>query len=759
MYALYTPRALTRLMAAFALTIALISLLAWGASHASAGANPASENAAPAVDTFVVNSTLDEPNPDPSTGVCDSTPSHKCTLRAAVMVADFVSGPSTIKLPSGVFQLTRSGYDDAALVGDLDIQKDVTIQGTGSSATIIDGNGGTTHDRVFQVLSTAQNVTLSGITIRHGESRSNPGGAIGGGGLYIEGKGDIQLSDVILDSNTALNGGGIYADFSTQGGSLTLDKVVVHANTATVGGVGAGGGVYAYLPAAFSQLTIQDSRVYSNTTDGTGGGLYVNGNTAGQWSITRSEIYSNTAVAGGAIGNFAPLTLSDSRLHNNSASSDGGAIEAFAPIIILRTTLDANTAGRFGGGLFDIQDGGTVQEFAHIEASTLSGNAAQYGGAIYHDGYPTPSSLLMLLNSTLNGNVAFRRNGVTGTSDGGGIYVYGGQVQLLNATIAYNVANPGFSLQSHVARGAGVFITDTAQLTIANTIIGKNTENNGITLATADDCFSYGSTGTLAYDLIFSMTNCSVTGSQGGNIVGQDPLLGPLQNNGGPTQTQALQSGSPAIDAGAPAGCTNDTGAGLTTDQRGGPRPINGRCDIGAFEYGSTPPTATPTSTNTPTLTATRTGTATATATRTHTFTPTATHTRTFTPTATRTHTSNPTATRTHTPGATQTLTPNPSETPCGLPAAPTLLKPKNNQSVSKAKVKLKWSAMACATQYQVVVRAESKKGAKVAGKTVTANHYKTAALPAGTTYYWQVKACSGNLCSKSKWFEFERTP
>src|SRR5207245_2298235 len=111
------------------------------------------------------------------------------------------------------------------------------------------------------------------------------------------------------------------------------------------------------------------------------------------------------------------------------------------------------------------------------------------------------------------------------------------------------------------------------------------------TLNVPDDCFSSGTVGTLAYDLILTTTNCFVTGPQGGNIVGQNPQLGPLQYNGGSTQTHALLPGSPAIDAGAPAGCTDDLGAPLTTDQRGVARPQDGgtgqglRCDIGAFEY------------------------------------------------------------------------------------------------------------------------------------------------------------------------------
>jgi CSLREA domain-containing protein len=555
--------------------------------------------------TYVVNSTADEPDADPADGVCQ-TGSGNCTVRAAIMQANFTGGANTIVLPAGTYTLTRVGYDDDALVGDLDIKHDLTIQGAGSVATIIDGNGLVTHDRVFHVFSTVQNVTLSGMTIRNGESLPTPTPSptptatptprtLGGGGLYIEGAAKVHLSDVIFDSNTGENGGGIYANFSSVGGSLELDHVILHANTTTAGGVGAGGGVFAHLPSSLSQFVIQDSQVFSNTADGTGGGLYVDGNSTAQWSIQRSQIYSNTAASGGGIGNFVPLTLSDSSLHDNHATFDGGAMEAYAPFSISRTTLDANSAGRFGGGIFNLQTSAMptpapspapTPNFAYVVQSTLSGNSAQYGGGIYHDGFIVPYSLLTLLNSTVSGNTVFRRVGATGTADGGGIYIYGGQAQLLNTTIASNRVQLRFP-STYSGIGGGLYITAGAMFTAQNSLIANNTRGNGINLNVLDDGYTNGTvTGELAYNLITTTNNFFITGPQGGNIVGQDPLLGPLQNNGGPTSTHALLPGSPAIDAGPPAGATDDLGNPLTIDQRGFPRPYpaGGRFDMGAFE-------------------------------------------------------------------------------------------------------------------------------------------------------------------------------
>ena len=566
-------------IAALCTAFAAAALLAPGNLGARSLAAPAGGS------TYVVNSTADVPDPDPANPICAAA-NGQCTLRAAVQDANFAGGVHTITLPAGLYVLTRPGYDDNALVGDLDIAHDLTIQGAGSGLSIVDGNGAVTGDRVFKILSSANVVRLSGLTIRHGQSLSSTVGVIGGGGLYMEGAGQLQLSDVSVESNTAQNGGGIYANFSAQGGSLAMDHVILRANTAIAGGVGAGGGVYAHLPSSLGGVAVRGSQVYSNTADGTGGGLYVDGNTSTQWSILRSELYSNTAASGGAIGNFVPLMLSESFLHDNHVTLDGGAIEAFAPFALTRTTLEANAAGRCGGGIFDLQTGASAlyPDFAHIAQSTLSGNSAQYGGGIYHDGFIHPESLVTLLNSTLSGNVVFRPLGATGRADGGGIYVYGGQAQLVNATIASNRVQLRF-LNPYPGIGGGLYITASATFTGVNSLIADNTRGNGIGINSEDDCFSSGTVGTLAYNLILTTTNCFVSGPQGGNIVAQDPLLGPLANNGGSTQTRALLAGSPAIDTGAPAGCIDDLGAPLTTDQRGVPRPFNAVCDMGAYEY------------------------------------------------------------------------------------------------------------------------------------------------------------------------------
>src|SRR6185369_4156785 len=144
--------------------------------------------------TYTVDSTLDEPAANPSNGLCVSTPSGRCTLRAAIMASNVVTGPNTILLPAGLYTITHPGYDDNALVGDYDISHDLTLQGAGAAATIVDGNGTLTGDRVFQVFATVKHLTLSGLTIRNGQAQSSTFNVVRGGGLYITGIAQVIMS-------------------------------------------------------------------------------------------------------------------------------------------------------------------------------------------------------------------------------------------------------------------------------------------------------------------------------------------------------------------------------------------------------------------------------------------------------------------------------------------------------------------------------------------------------------------------------------
>jgi Ca2+-binding RTX toxin-like protein len=175
---------------------------------------------------------------------------------------------------------------------------------------------------------------------------------------------------------------------------------------------------------------------------------------------------------------------------------------------------------------------------------------------------------LTITNSTISGNEA--------EEDGGGIFVNADEptITLTNVTMAGNVADRDGSDDGD---GGGVSIQPgyTGAFTLKNTLIGDNTDATSAGGTHHHDCSApMGSPVTSqGHNLIENTTGCAITGTTTGNLTGADPMLGPLADNGGPTQTQAILPGSPAVDAADPA-------AAPPTDQRGVPR----NPDIGAYE-------------------------------------------------------------------------------------------------------------------------------------------------------------------------------
>ena len=244
-----------------------------------------------------------------------------------------------------------------------------------------------------------------------------------------------------------------------------------------------------------------------------------------------------------SIESGADVIVSGLTLAHGSAVK-GGAISNAGTLALTDCTLTGNTAtagvGPDGGAIFNT---GTLS----LIGCTLSANKAfQYGGAVYSGG-----GSLTLLNCTVSGNSA--------NSAGGGIYCYlGTTLTLANCTVSGNSAIDGGGILGR-------------NVTMNNTIVAGSSSAGGDIRGRVSG----------SYNLI---DDAAATGglSNGvdGNIVGVDPKLGPLADNGGPTPTMALLPGSPAIDAGSDALIA----AGVTTDQRGAPR-INGTSvDIGAYE-------------------------------------------------------------------------------------------------------------------------------------------------------------------------------
>jgi hypothetical protein len=246
-------------------------------------------------------------------------------------------------------------------------------------------------------------------------------------------------------------------------------------------------------------------------------------------NISGVTIENGNAMSGGGIMNFAStLQLTDSAvIGNSSASYNGGGIFNFdqATLILSRTTVSGNSSAGNGGGIASYQYSSVT-----LINSTLSANSAtNAGGGIVND-----NSALTVINSTIAGNSA--------AVAGGGISNSNGSLILKSTLVADN--NGGnCSLIGGTSTSDGYNLSDDSS---CSAFLNSTTDLNGTTAA---------------------------LDSKG------------LQNNGGPTATIALTSGSPAVDGVPVANCTLTDGVTpVSTDQRGVTRPQGSACDIGAFE-------------------------------------------------------------------------------------------------------------------------------------------------------------------------------
>jgi hypothetical protein len=437
---------------------------------------------------------------------------------------------------------------------------------------------------------TLENVTLSGGLAQ------GTGAAAEGGAIYSSGT--LALSGVTVKSNEALGsngtgenayGGGIYV----AAGSVTLTNDTLSSNNA-VGGYGGAG-------ATSSGVVLGPG---GSGGAGSGGGLYV---ASGSVTVTNDTLSSNHAVGGngGPGGGGAGATSSGVVLGpygSGGAGSGGGLYVAGGSVTLNNDTLSSNQAvgGNGGNGDYVWTGGNGVPQ----GGSGGSGGAGSGGGLYVAAGAVTLSNDTLSSNNAGGGNggnggggggtgyggrILFGNGGPGGAGSGGGLYAAAGTVTLTNDTLSSNQAGGGNgglfgggtgSASGGAAVGGGIDnAAGPGALQIYDTILADDTAN------TAGPDLD-GSVTSLGYDLIGNATGGS--GFAASDLVNVNPLLGPLQNNGGPTQTMALLPGSPAIDAG-------DNANAPAYDQRGTgfPRIVNGAIDIGAFEL-QTPSTTTP---------------------------------------------------------------------------------------------------------------------------------------------------------------------
>lgn len=260
---------------------------------------------------FAVDEKADGVDAAPGDGVC-ATATERCTLRAAIMEANALAGPSTIVLPAGTYMLKIGGFgEDAAASGDLDITGELTIVGAGPGLTFVQAGR---DDRAFDILPSGA-LTVSGVRIRKGEIPQESGGG-------LRNHGSLTLIDVIVSSNRVSNG--------------------------------SGGGIFA---AAGSVTRLVDTTIWHNATKGEGAGIYNDGGTLELINVTFST--NEARVAGGGLFNRGIVTAINSTFSSNGApaGTGGGIANAFG-LVQLKNTIVANT--RSGGDC-----AGTITSLGH----------------------------------------------------------------------------------------------------------------------------------------------------------------------------------------------------------------------------------------------------------------------------------------------------------------------------------------------------------------------------------------------------------
>jgi hypothetical protein len=448
--------------------------------------------------------------------------------------------------------------------GELAINKDLTIAGPGADVITVSGNHAS---RVFDIAATFT-VDISGLTIADGSVTNNYGG-----GIYNDGT--LTVSNSTLSGNSAYAGGGIY-----NLGTLTVSNSTLSGNVASAVG-GFGSGIY-----NGGTLTVSNSTLSGNYASYAGGGIYNDGTL----TVISSTFSGNEGIGflygsgGGGIANKGSLTISNSTLSGNVASpaSSGGGILNLGTLTVSNCTLSGNVAD-YGGGGIDNSDYGTLT----VSNSTLSGNSADDGGGIAN-----AHGTVTVSNSTLSGNLATWGGGIANlgtltvsnsTLSGNFADLGGGGISTADDNPPHSVTLTNVTLTANRANSGGGLSVGSGSPVLHDTLIAGNFR--GLISTTPDDVGGNLDPGG-DYNLIGDGTGMTgLVNGVNGNQVGSadapiDPLLGPLQDNGGPTFTHALLGGSPAIDAGNNAYATD-------WDQRGPgyPRIVNGIIDIGAFEY------------------------------------------------------------------------------------------------------------------------------------------------------------------------------
>ncbi|MFQ5420170.1 MAG: CSLREA domain-containing protein, partial [Anaerolineae bacterium] len=344
-----------------------------------------------------------------------------CSLREAIASA---AVDDTISLAGGAYVLT---------LGEITLNKNLTLQGAGTAVTFIDGGDAS---RIFS-LSGGSAITLTDMTLQHGRASN-------GGAVFVSFGSTLVISNTILNHNTATgNGGGVYLDT----GSLTLRSGQILSNTANNGG-----GVFIN---ASSAIFVETSGVISdNLANANGGGIYIG---SGQFVMNGGLIQSNSAnpttgfPGGGLYVGLGKAILNNGEIRENSAYRGGGMALDQGKVTLSGASILSNTA-TYGGGIYLFQTTAAFTQTGGVIAYNRATTTGSFGGGA---GY--------LFQGIFR---SFEIHHNTSLVDGGGLHV-------TNATAVFDGAN----LHDNSASGNGGALhvrNSTGVLTVTNSTLSNN---------------------------------------------------------------------------------------------------------------------------------------------------------------------------------------------------------------------------------------------------------------------------------------------
>ncbi len=533
------------------------------------------------------------------------------------------------------------------LLTPITITHSITIAGVPGGSTSIDGVGATRLfiDTNPTGAVTFQDLKLENGALTLPAGSANVGGAAvedtGGKGLVFARVNATNNTVAAGDASNGVGGGAIY---EVGPGSITGSDLTIGGGQVTLGQAGSadgGGGIYSAGPVTVTRLTIENSKVTGSalgSADG-GAGLYDNGGTV---TLTSPLMTGNTVIGpgtnsfsvggGAAFVNVGAVAITggtfranDVRIPGQDGQNGGGAVYSnFGAATIAGTTVQDNHvetatptstapvyretggAGIYSnGGTLNVTGSSVIQNTITITGNHDIGGAGIFveGGTASITGTTVAQNSVALTLVTAPGPEPPYENG------GGGVLADGATINTLNTTISDNMLtvpagtlNGGGGLyandttKAHLTfttvsdnhstqPGGGIFNASSA-VTLKNTIVAANAAGarggncDGGKIVAAP--FTYSTAGNNLEDTAASQ--CGLKAASG-DVIGQNPMLGPLQLNGSLELTRAVLGPSPAIDH-IPSGaaCTDQSSTPVAVDQRGVIRPQGAGCDIGAYE-------------------------------------------------------------------------------------------------------------------------------------------------------------------------------